>query len=182
MKKDGRRRGAKAQPGGLSSETLSEPEPRAGGELEHSPSAARQATSWPRPRLAASSSARRQPHPPALELRAALKLGGWTPEGDRTPGFFWFTRTAGPKLPGIISWTKDLWRPLLAALPQQFKRTVPVANPDPQGPKTSGATFSGREVAQRPASTEVCLTIFTRIPNWSPSLPSSLHSQLGESR
>lgn len=172
MKKDGRCRGAKAQPGGLSSETLSEPEPRAGGELEHSPSAARQATSWPRPRLAASSAA-------ALELGAALKLGGWTREGDKTPGFFWFTRTAGPKLPGIISWTKDLWRPLLAALPQQFKRTVPVANPDPQGLKTSGATFSGREVAQRPASTEVCLTIFTRIPDWSPS---SLHSQLGESR
>lgn len=118
----------------------------------------------------------------ALELGAALKLGGWTRDGDKTPGFFWFTRTAGPKLPGIISWTKDLWRPLLAALPQQFKRTVPVANPDPQGLKTSGATFSGREVAQRPASTEICLKIFTWIPDWSPCLPSSLHSQLGESR
>lgn len=52
------------------------------GELEHSPSAPRQPTSsrsWPH--LASSSTTRRQPPPPALELRAALKLGGWAPEG-----------------------------------------------------------------------------------------------------
>lgn len=119
---------------------------------------------------------------PSLGAQGCTETWGLDSGGGQDSRVLLVHTHSGPKAPWNHLLDKDLWRPLLAALPQQFKRTVPVANPDPQGPKTSGATFSGREVAQRPASTEVCLTIFTRIPNWSPSLPSSLHSQLGESR
>lgn len=57
---------------------------------------------YARPHLVSASTTHRQPHPPALELKAALKLGGWGSEGDKTPGFSWFTGTAAAKLPGTL--------------------------------------------------------------------------------
>lgn len=165
MAKDGRSRGAKVQPGGLSSEPPSEQEPCAGGGPEPSPSAPRQASPCLFLHYTSSAST---PSLGAQGCTETCRLGSGSGRDSRV---FLVHVPSGPQTPWNpprSSLRISPWRKTSGAPYWQLWVNKPIPGSQRLIPtrvlSTPGTTSSGREVVRSPIKTEVWLVIFTWTP------------------